>query len=266
MRSLLLSDQAVHGPDPAGPFFILGCVRSGTTLLRNLLRLHPNLACPEETHFFRWPDPFGSEAYARALKNNELLKQHRQMDGIAEEEFEKLLATCDSKKSFCDRYMRLYIARNKPSANRWFDKTPQNVYGAALIASSLPEAKFVHIVRNPIDVVASLRLGRILKMERLVGACNYWIESTEIINTIRNAAPKRVHELRYEDLIQNPENALEDLLQFLGEEFNPAHFTSIPLIDTKQSGREILNEEDTRRIKLRCSEGMRKYGYLSAKA
>ena len=55
------------------PFFILGCVRSGTTMLRNALRLHPNLASPEETHFYRWGEPFGSVALNRMLANNPVL-------------------------------------------------------------------------------------------------------------------------------------------------------------------------------------------------
>ena len=47
-------------PAQQAPFFVLGCVRSGTTMLRDALRMHPHLACPEETHFFRWGEPFGS--------------------------------------------------------------------------------------------------------------------------------------------------------------------------------------------------------------
>ena len=47
------------------PFFVLGCVRSGTTLLRDILRQHPRLESPEETHFFRWSDPYGSPRYEK---------------------------------------------------------------------------------------------------------------------------------------------------------------------------------------------------------
>ena len=39
------------------PLFIIGSVRSGTTLTRYLLRRVPNFICPEETHFFRWAEP-----------------------------------------------------------------------------------------------------------------------------------------------------------------------------------------------------------------
>ena len=75
----------------APPVFILGCVRSGTTMLRNILRMHPHLASPEETHFFRWPEPFGTDAFARIVSSNPVLKRHREIDGITEQEFRQLL-------------------------------------------------------------------------------------------------------------------------------------------------------------------------------
>ena len=43
-------DAVPDGP----PLFLVGCVRSGTTLTRDLLRRVPGVICPEETHFLRW--------------------------------------------------------------------------------------------------------------------------------------------------------------------------------------------------------------------
>src|SRR5688572_15305042 len=71
--------NAADSPEPPPPFFVLGCVRSGTTMLRDALRMHPNLACPEETHFFRWGEPYGTEAMSRSLSNNAVLKKHREI-------------------------------------------------------------------------------------------------------------------------------------------------------------------------------------------
>src|SRR6185369_78712 len=86
---------SMAAPDPApvaqpAPFFILGCVRSGTTMLRDVLRGHPNLACPEETHFFRWASPFGTPEYMKSL-DAPVLRKHREMDGITEAEFKAIL-------------------------------------------------------------------------------------------------------------------------------------------------------------------------------
>jgi len=155
----------------AKPFFIVGCVRSGTTLLRDVLRRHPNLASPEETHFFRWSDPFGTDMGLKPFLTNPVLKKHRELDGITENKFRAILKKSVPRADLCRKYMRTYIEKNKPEATRWFDKTPQNVYGAAMIAAEFPGSKILHIVRNPLDVVSSLRIGKIVKVENLVGAC-----------------------------------------------------------------------------------------------
>ena len=186
------------------PFFIVGCVRSGTTMLRDVLRNHPNLAAPEETHFFRWAEPFGGVPFRQVVSGNRVLKRHREMDGIEESEFQTILDQSVSRADLCRRYMRLYIEKNKPGAKRWFDKTPQNVYGAAMIAGEMPDAKFIHIVRDPMDVVSSLRIGKIVKVQNLVGACSYWNEAAEIISVIKRAYPERVIEVRYEDFTHEP--------------------------------------------------------------
>src|SRR5690606_22254663 len=73
------------------PFFILGAPRSGTTLLRDLLREHPRLECPEETHFFRWSDPFASPKFISHYKTK-LFKTHRKMDQISEMNFSFMMA------------------------------------------------------------------------------------------------------------------------------------------------------------------------------
>jgi hypothetical protein len=77
---------------------------------------------------------------SRALSNNPVLKKHREIDGITEAEFAELLKQCSSRAELYARYMALYVKRKKPGATRWFDKTPQNVYGALLAAASMPRS------------------------------------------------------------------------------------------------------------------------------
>src|SRR5574343_178263 len=90
------------------PFFILGSVRSGTTMLCNALRLHPNLACPEETHFFRWGEPFAGPTYTHTTTQGVVLKKHREIDGITDEEFKLIFESSTSRADLCERYMRRY--------------------------------------------------------------------------------------------------------------------------------------------------------------
>jgi hypothetical protein len=243
------------------PFFILGCVRSGTSFLRDVLRRHPNLACPEETHFFRSAEPFGVARYRKALIDSAVLKKHRELDGIGESEFERLLQTSSSRGELMRRYMRLYLQRRKPGAQRWFDKTPQNVYGAALIAADFPAARFVHIVRDPRDVVASLRVGRVVEIPELIGACSAWIEAIQIIDTLRRAFPRRVHELRHEDLIDDFSAELKKLMDFIDEPFDPAMFADAVVRRRVYDHEQFFTDEERETIRKVCGVSAERYGY-----
>jgi hypothetical protein len=251
---------------PPAPFFVIGCVRSGTTMLRDALRMHPHLASPEETHFFRWGEPYGTEAMSRALSNNPVLKKHRDLDGISEAEFAELLRQCTSRAELYTRYMALFMQRKKPGARRWFDKTPQNVYGALLAASSMPRSKFVHIVREPINVVASLRIGRIVKVENLTGACNYWNEAIQIVAGLKRAYPARVYELRYEDFVADAPNQLKLLLDFIGEPFDANWFTALKTRESDHQDEGVLSPEELAVVRQLCAGGRRRYGYEQSPA
>lgn len=230
-------------------------------MLRDALRMHPNLACPEETHFFRWGEPFGTDQSSRALINNAVLKRHREIDGITEPEFKAMLGASTSRADLYTRYLGLYATRKKPGANRCFDKTPQNIYGALLAASSMQKAKFVHIVREPLNVVASLRIGRVVKVENVVGACNYWVEAVQIAAGLKRAYPGRVYEFRYEDFVREPMRQLELLLGFLGEEFDATWFSKLNTreVDHQQEG--VLSARDLAQVRRLCETARRGYGY-----
>jgi len=246
------------------PFFIVGCVRSGTTLLRNVLRNHPRLAAPEETHFFRWAEPFGGDQYRKMARDNRILKRHRELDGIEEEEFQTILDQSNTRADLCRRYMQLYIKKNKPGAQRWFDKTPQNVYGAALIAGEMPGAQFIHIVRHPMDVASSLRIGKVVKVQSVVGACNYWNEAAEVLNVVKRAYPARVHEVKYEDFTREPFPELKKMLNFLDEVFDPGHYENVKTHPIQHDHGKLFSDEELHRIERLCRRWAVHYGYFEA--
>ncbi len=243
------------------PFFLVGCVRSGTTLLRDLLRQHPRLESPEETHFFRWADPFGTDRYRRMYKNSDLMKRHRQMDGIEDFDFNYMLNHAQSRRQMMEQYgAALLQARGNPDG-RWFDKTPQNVYGVLMISAAWPEARFVHIHRHPLNVVASLMEGAVMPVHSLNGAINYWTEALGILQQFRQVAGDRLLEISYEALTAEPAAALSQLLAFLGEDSGllEAEFEGVHPEQNKYL--EKLDDQQVREVLDRTAAERALYGY-----
>ncbi len=195
------------------PFFIVGAPRAGTTLLREILRTHSELCCPAETHFFRWGHPFGGTAFRDqyfAVPSNlagtePIYRLHRALDGVGDNEFSVLLDQAKTRAGLQDAYFALYQKRNGLEGKRWFDKSPQNVYGIFLLNALYKRPQFIHLVRNPLDVVASLMVGEDLRADGLIEACNYWLEAVAIFNQFKAAWPAQSFELKFERFAKHPE-------------------------------------------------------------
>ena len=243
------------------PFFIVGCVRSGTTMLRDMLRLHPRLECPEETHFFRWADPFASPRYDRNYITMSLFKKHRNQDGIKHSDFHEARRLAENKKEMADAYGKLYLeAQNNPSG-RWFDKTPQNIYGIFLMGKLYPDAKFIHIYRNPLNVVASLVEGKVMAKHGVKGGVNYWNESMMLISEYKKLTENRVLEISYEAVTENSELIVGEVLNFLSEDSKGYPFAQIEVHAEKNKYKTVLSEEEIKYVKKMTEPFLSEYGY-----
>ncbi|WP_439136552.1 sulfotransferase family protein [Roseicyclus sp.] len=244
------------------PLFIIGSVRSGTTLTRNLLRRVPNFICPEETHFFRWAEPFRTPHSWQPHRNNMLLKRHRTMDGIDEETFESILAISRSKAELQRRYIAAFArAQGVTGPYRWFDKTPQNIYGAPLIAQQMPQARFVFMVRNPLNVVASMKLGRQVKISDLYGACNYWLEAAAIYETLNMAYRERVMCLRYEDLVADVPKLMAKIMSHIDLSAPSALFHDNDAHAEKNLWLSALTPAEAAEVRAQCGAVAATFGY-----
>ena len=200
------------------PFFIVGSVRSGTTILRDVLRIHKDLVCPEETHFFRWSFPFGATEYKNNYLNK-VLRVHRSIDKVSDEKMMELLDTCHSRKDFSGKYIEEFIKSTGANPeSRWFDKTPQNLYNLMLISAEFLHSRFIHIYRNPLNVVASLKVGEVMSAKNNIESANYWREATMISHQFSRCFPNRVMTIRYDDFTNKPNEIMGQLCEFIGEE------------------------------------------------
>jgi hypothetical protein len=245
------------------PFFILGCVRSGTTMLRNILRLHPRLESPEETHFFRWADPYASPRYEANYFNVKLLKSHRERDEVSDSDFMRSSSLANNRKDISDLYGKLFLQAKDNTGGRWFDKTPQNVYGILLLGHMYPTAKFVHIYRNPLNVVSSLKEGRVMAKHEVKGGINYWLESMIMINEYKKipGAEERFFETKYEDFVQNPKSVVPNLLEFLNEDPSLLNWSEISTHKEKDKYKTHLSAIEISLVKQLCEPFYSQYGY-----
>lgn len=253
--------MALIEPATAEPLFIVGCVRSGTTLVRDLLRRQPEVICPEETHYFRYGEPFRTNGNKRPLMGSPTLQKHREIDGISQDAFKNLYEKSRTRSELLCRHIEIMAESKGFKSFRWFDKTPQNVYGIHLIKSEFPKARFLHLVRNPLNVVASLKLGKIVKVEDIHGACNYWIEAVGIINQMRPILGNSLLELRYEDLSADPVSHMSQLLDFSGLGNRTDLYSADDVHAERDQYREILTEREKEVVASRCRVFALQYGY-----
>lgn len=227
---------------PAFPF-IVGCHRSGTTLLRATLDSHPAVAIPGESHFV--------SALARAHRRRRfeiggeldvgmflavLNQSHHYRDwGLPDDEVIQAL-TASPTADVAGGLRRLYglyaRRRHKP---RYADKTPAHVLAIPAIARLFPEARFVHIVRDGRDVALSNVAIAEWGPRTLPDAALWWRRRVRAGRRAgRRLGARRYLEIRYEHLVDDPEPVLRTVCAFLDLEFDER------LLDPSDRADEVL--------------------------
>jgi len=205
----------------ARPAFILSTERSGSTLLRWLVDAHPEVVSPGELLLGRLcfdlyftllrtvVATLGIED--RIAANREALRRTRVIvDGIMTD------------------YAR---ARGKKV---WCDKTPENLQHLTVLVETFPDARYVCLYRDGLDVAHScLEVSRTGFMAELVeyvrrsphdlvaAMLESWCDKTELLLKMQLAHPRLCHRVRYEDLVARPEEVLPPLFAFLGVAWDP---------------------------------------------
>jgi hypothetical protein len=182
-----------------------GAARSGTTLLRIILGRHPLIATgPEVTVFLR------------RISSPQDLARRLKWDAT---EIERWQRESRSQVEFIERFKSAMLERSgKPI---WAEKTPANVTRFDFVRRCFPHAKVVHIIRDGRDAVCSLRRKSFAKLGVLErdgpGAARRCGEmwKADVAAGLRHRGDPHYHEIRYEDLVREPEVTLRRLLDFL---------------------------------------------------
>jgi hypothetical protein len=123
---------------------------------------------------------------------------------------------------------------------RWGEKTPDNLHHFAEIHRAFPEARFLHVVRDPRDVVLSWRATWFAPSKDPAVLAAEWERRITIARAQMAQVPHAM-EIRYEDLIENSELTLRDVCRFLDLEFHPAM-----LQHHLRSGARLMEHRDRR--------------------
>jgi sulfotransferase family protein len=219
--------------------FIVGCPRSGTTLLQRIVDAHPQIAIPpHETH---WIPRFFEERRGvtdGGLVTEELIpvmlsEPRFNRMGVSREQLARLIEQGGpiSYSTFVTKIFELYgQARGKPLVG---DKTPAYVRRIGTLHALWPNARFVHLIRDGRDVCLSFMSWS--KAEKIMGSFSTW--KADPISTAalkwevcvqcgrqagRALGPELYHEMRYEYLVARPEKECSILCGFLGIPYDDA--------------------------------------------
>ncbi|HEX8474619.1 MAG TPA: sulfotransferase [Pyrinomonadaceae bacterium] len=210
-----------HGRGATAEFapalFIVGVPRSGTTLLRLMCDAHPELSIPPEMGFIPALADLRrgrGDELREAFLNSVTGMATWQDANIERAEFAQALGEVKpfTVSEGVRAFYSLYAARFGKS--RWGDKTPAYCLHMDLIEKLLPEARFVHIIRDGRDVALSLRGLWFSPGDRVEELANLW---RSWIITARRLGRRRRHylEVRYEDLIEQTPAVLRRVCDFI---------------------------------------------------
>lgn len=206
------------------PIFIGGVERSGTSLLYALLASHPNIAMTRRTNL--WPffyQQFGDinkrENLDRCLS---MMKQYRRLR-IMNPDYERIEQQL--RQSSAD-YIKLFTLiwdqyAEKLGKPRWGDKSLNTERYADVIFRAYPNARILHIVRDPRDRYASaLKRWKVIRGGVGSGA-GMWLESVRIGYRNMRKYPGQYRFVRYESLAAEPEKLMREICEFIGEKYDP---------------------------------------------
>lgn len=193
------------------PIIIGGFYRSGTSLLRRLLDSHPNIHCPPEIKFFR--DFYGNYLHDD-IAHLRLFSTIRSL-GLEEE---VLLGVFGRAFIKCHE-----MSARRAGKGRWADKNPENVLYLEQWHKLLNgDFVFIHVVRNPLDALASLNEAGFKKTiphdftQKILLYDEYLDKAFSFIDRHRDIS----FTLRYEKLVTEPGETLSALLSFIEEPYD----------------------------------------------
>jgi hypothetical protein len=246
MGSQVISDQGRRQATARSkaPVFVLGCGRSGTTLLYHMLLSAGNFAVYRaESNAINLLEPRFGDLSVR--QNKEKLmdawihsKLYERSGLEAESIRAKVIAECRNGGDFL-RIVMSEMARRQ-NVERWADCTPEHLLHLDRIKETIPEALVIHIIRDGRDVALSTaKLGYVRRMwwdrtPNVMVSGLYWEWMVQKGREDGRKLAADYTEVRFEELISNPPAVLGRLGKFIEQELDYAHILKVGIGSVSQ--------------------------------
>lgn len=279
------------------PTFVVGAARSGTTPLQLALNRNSEIGVYGETQAFFVRRKFGAEVTEagswRRLEFWRLVVSSCSPydDLLDREEIQQRLAHAPSYAHLLNLVMGAIAARE--GKNRWGEKTPAHIFRLNEIRKCFPNARIIHIVRDPRAVICSnikAFNGGQFNDWNIYSLAKYWVRCMRVHARQVAARNDRYMLVRYEDFVTRPRTVLEDVSSFLGvtfaEKMLNAHLAASDYVRPGRSGKipamhaltekpldssrtdawkQILSPEQSKLIEQIAGDEMTRMGYASVR-
>jgi hypothetical protein len=211
-----------------GPVFVVGVERSGTSLIYALLASHPSLAMTRRTnlwtHFYnQYGDLSRAENFERCLAAMLRYKRVLRLEPDPERvrrEFWQGEPTYARLFSLLEEHFA-----ERQGKSRWGDKSLNTERYADPIFTGYPNARILHMIRDPRDRYASALTRWKVSRGGTGAGTALWLSSVNLARRNEERYPNQYMIVRYESLVEQPEAKLREICAFVGEEYDPAMLT-----------------------------------------
>ncbi|MBI1222779.1 MAG: hypothetical protein GC180_09275 [Bacteroidetes bacterium] len=223
------------------PIFIFGVGRSGTSLLQSMLNAHPDIAFLPETHFFR---KYIIKQAFNGLTREEILSLLREDDDFKRAKISEVQISdnlpddeLESEMSWFNALAKAYL--DEKQKHHLGDKDPRNMDFVSELKHFFPDARVIHLMRDPRDVVLSRTKADWSKSwPFFLHAYIYRAQMPRGRRLGKKYFGEAYLELNYETLIGNAEETLKQICVHVGVDYDPA------MLAFSESAKELVSAHE----------------------
>lgn len=257
-------------PDSYEQLFVIGAPRSGTTYLSGLLE-DTRFGTPIESHFItkyhdrldRYGDLQQAANFARLIRD--ISRERPVMQWQLDLDADLIRAELQGRVSYAALVNHLCLKRRKSATVlAWGDKTPQYTHRIETLHKLFPNARYIYIVRDGRDVALSL-LEKSWGPKNVYSCAKLWVQMnrpSELVNRLASAG--QLLFVKYEQLLVDPEQHVDELYRFLDEKLSAerkAELCSVTINGNAFKWKSIMSRRQIRIFDAVAGPTLRRLGY-----